>query len=52
MAEFEHDANELKDPRVKQWARKTLPTLKEHLTIAKNLADALGMDEKKPGAAP
>lgn len=52
VVEFEHDASELKNPQVKQWARKTLPTLKEHLTIAKHLADAFGVDERETRTAP
>lgn len=42
VAEFEHTGKQLKDPNVKQWVTATLPILKEHLTIAENIADDLG----------
>ena len=45
-AEFEHTGKQLKDPNVKQWVIATLPVLKEHLTIAKNIADDLGVSPK------
>lgn len=47
VTEFEHSAKELKDAQVQQWASATLPVLKEHLKIAKNIADDLGIDAKK-----
>lgn len=47
VAEFEQGTKDLKDPQVKQWASATLPVLKEHLKIAQNLADDLGIGSKK-----
>jgi putative membrane protein len=47
VTEFEHSAKEIKDPHVQQWASATLPVLREHLKIAKNIADDLGIDAKK-----
>lgn len=44
VTEFEHTAKALKDPRVKEWVTASLPTLKEHLTIAKNIAADLGIE--------
>ena len=46
VAEFEHTGKQLKDPNVKQWVTATLPVLKEHLTIAKNIAEDLGVSPK------
>jgi putative membrane protein len=46
VAEFEHTGKQLKDPNVKQWVTATLPVLKEHLTIAKNIADDMGISSK------
>lgn len=40
---FEQSANELKDDDVQQWANETLPILKEHLKVAKTIADDLGI---------
>lgn len=36
IAEFEREANSGKDPDVKDWASKTLPTLQEHLRMAED----------------
>ena len=38
VAEFEREANSGKDPDVKAWASKTLPTLREHQTMAKSIS--------------
>jgi putative membrane protein len=34
---FASEANDGKDPAVKAWAEKTLPTLREHLRMAREL---------------
>jgi putative membrane protein len=36
IADFQHEANNGRDPDVKAWASKTLPTLQEHLRIAQD----------------
>ena len=46
VTEFERGAKEVKNPRVQQWASATLPVLKEHLKMAKNIADELGIGSK------
>ena len=47
VTEFEHSAKHLTDPQVQQWASATLPVLKEHLKIARNIADGLRIDTQK-----
>ena len=42
VASFEKAANESKDPDVKAFAAKTLPTLKAHLSTAQDLQQKLG----------
>jgi len=42
IAAFEKAAGEAKDPDVKAFAAKTLPTLREHLSMAKDLQQKLG----------
>jgi putative membrane protein len=42
IAEFEKEANSGTDSDLKSFASKTLPTLKEHLSLAKNTADSVG----------
>ncbi|HKN86666.1 MAG TPA: DUF4142 domain-containing protein [Nitrospiraceae bacterium] len=42
--EFEEGASRIKDPDVRQWASKTLPILKSHLTMARSIAEDLGID--------
>jgi len=49
VAEFRNEAANGKDPQVKAWAQKTLPTLEQHLEMAKQVAGQVGAD-KKPGA--
>jgi putative membrane protein len=41
VSEFEKAARELKDPDLKAWATKTLPTLQDHLRMAKETAAKL-----------
>lgn len=38
---FDTQSDEGKDPEVKNWAEKKLPTLRAHLKIAKDLQDKL-----------
>jgi putative membrane protein len=40
---FEKAAREAKDPSIRAWAEKTLPTLREHLAAARDLAVASGI---------
>jgi putative membrane protein len=42
VAAFEKAANESKDPDVKAFAAKTLPTLKAHLSMAQELQEKIG----------
>jgi putative membrane protein len=42
VAEFRQVAQSAKDPDVRQFASKTLPTLEEHLRMAKNTASQVG----------
>jgi len=39
---FEHASNELKNDKLKDYAKKSLPTLKEHLKLAKEVRDKVG----------
>ena len=39
VGEFEKEARSAKDPDVKAWAEKTLPTLKEHQSMAHDIAN-------------
>ena len=43
VAEFEHEATKGNDPEVKSWAAKTVPTLKDHLDLAQNTAEKVGV---------
>jgi putative membrane protein len=43
VSEFEHEAQQGKDSEVKNWAAKTVPTLKEHLDLAENTAEKVGV---------
>jgi putative membrane protein len=49
VAAFEREANGGKDPDVKAWAAKTLPTLREHQRMAKDIAAKVGHGAMKPG---
>src|SRR5262249_5537257 len=42
IALFEHEVKDGKDKDIKAWAEKTLPTLKEHLKLAEDLAGGKG----------
>jgi putative membrane protein len=44
VAAFEQEAAQAQDPDVKQWATKTLPTLKEHLNLAQETAEKVGVN--------
>jgi predicted outer membrane protein len=56
VGEFDRESNNGKDPQVKDWAGQKLPTLREHLTMAKDINGKLTAGTsgkvKKPGAAP
>jgi putative membrane protein len=45
--EFKMEARSGKDPEVKAWAAKTLPTLEEHLKMAREAGGAVGTAGKK-----
>jgi putative membrane protein len=47
VKDFEQSAKELKNPRIQQWASGALPVLKEHLNLAKTIAENLGIDGKE-----
>jgi putative membrane protein len=50
VAEFRNEAQNGKDPDVKAWAQKTLPTLEQHLALAKQVAGQVGPDTGKKTA--
>jgi putative membrane protein len=52
VAEFRNEAENGKDPDVKAFAQKTLPTLEEHLAKAKEIAGEVGVGtvQNTPGA--
>jgi putative membrane protein len=43
IAEFEREAKDGQDPQLKAFAAKTLPTLREHLKLAQDVAGKLGI---------
>ena len=45
---FENASKNLKDPGLKAFATKTLPTIKEHLEMAKKLGGGTGKPERRP----
>jgi putative membrane protein len=45
--EFKMEAKSGKDPEVKAWAAKTLPTLEEHLKMARDASGAVGTSGRK-----
>jgi putative membrane protein len=49
VAAFDRESKSGKDPDVKAWAAKTLPTLKEHQTMAKDVAAKVGHADMKHG---
>jgi putative membrane protein len=48
--EFKRESTTGKDPEVKAWAGKTLPTLEEHLKLAQDTTKAVGTSGTKSGA--
>jgi putative membrane protein len=44
VAKFKDASTNCQDPDLKAWATKTLPTLEEHLTQAKTVAQKVGVD--------
>jgi len=50
VAEFKKESSSGKDPDVKQWAGKTLPTLQEHLKLAQDTASKVGASTGKTAA--
>jgi len=50
VAEFREEAQNGKDPEVKAWAQKTLPTLEQHLANVKEIAGQVGADTNKKSA--
>lgn len=46
VAVFERSGKALKDPHMQRWVSATLPILKEHLVIAKSIADDLGVESQ------
>jgi putative membrane protein len=51
LAEFRREAENGKDPDVKAWAQKTLPTLEQHLESAKQVAGQIGGSDTSKKAA-
>ena len=45
--EFKMESKSGKDPEVKAWATKTLPTLEEHLALARSTSGAVGTSGRK-----
>ena len=45
--EFKMESKSGKDPEVKAWAAKTLPTLEEHLALARSTSGAVGTSGRK-----
>jgi putative membrane protein len=46
--EFRTESKSGKDPEIKSWASKTLPTLEEHLTMAESANKAVGTSGTVP----
>lgn len=46
IAEFKKEANSGKDPDVKAWASKTLPTLENHLSMIQNIQHKMTMNPR------
>ena len=51
VADFKKEASSGKDPEVKAFAAKTLPTLQEHLQMAQKTNDAVKKGNGTMGAA-
>jgi putative membrane protein len=47
VSEFRTESRSGKDPDVKAWAAKTLPTLEEHLKMARDANGAVGTSGRK-----
>ena len=47
IEEFRKGKDSVKDPELKAWIEKTLPTLESHLQVAKETATNIGVDVKK-----
>lgn len=45
VAKFEQAANQATDPALKSWANKTLPTLRQHLEMATETANKVGVKQ-------
>jgi putative membrane protein len=45
VKEFEEASNKSKDTDVKDWAAKTLPTLREHLQMARDINTKVAMNK-------
>lgn len=41
VMEFERSAQQIQDPQVRQWARETLPVLKNHLQTAQQITESV-----------
>jgi putative membrane protein len=52
VKEFEREAKSAKDPDVKAWVGRTLPTLKEHQQQAREVNASVGGGKTKSAAAP
>jgi len=52
VQEFKDESEKAKDPDVKQWAAKTLPTLQRHLDKAQQIDARLNKGKAAGGAAP
>jgi putative membrane protein len=50
VSDFRKESQSGKDPEVKAWAAKTLPTLEEHLRLAQSASGAVGTSGSKSGA--
>jgi putative membrane protein len=46
IADFKKATKKVKDPEINAWAAKTLPTLEQHLQLAKEVAQKLGLKTK------
>jgi len=47
VREFQTESKSGSDPEIKAWAAKTLPTLEEHLRVAREADRAVGTTGKK-----